>query len=50
MSLFTLGIARGFVGQVLGMVFGMLLTTAVRILLGWEAWAAGTGVDRWLRL
>ena len=40
MSLFTLGIARGLVGQVLGLVIGMLLTCGVRILLGLEAWAA----------
>ena len=40
MSLFSLGLVRAIVGQILGMLAGMATTILVRVMLGWPAWAA----------
>jgi len=40
MSLFSLGLVRGLVGQLLGFLAGMATVVIVRVLLGWPAWAA----------
>lgn len=40
MSLFSLGLVRAIVGQILGMLAGMATTILIRVMLGLPAWAA----------